>query len=103
MGLRGGARALSGEARKAVATVESVLAAGREPRTSPRSRLTLADRAAIQEGTRQGRSMRSIASELGLSHTAVSSEVWRGSNGVFSQVLLSEKRYHLPAAGGGAS
>ena len=49
----------------------AIVAAGRKPRRSPRSRLTLEDRAAIQEGVRAGRSLRSIASELGFSHTTV--------------------------------
>lgn len=59
----------------------AIVAAGRKPRRSPRSRLTLEDRAAIQEGVRAGRSLRSIASELGFSHTTVSREVRRASEG----------------------
>ena len=55
------------EERARLIVAEAIESAGRDPRTSPRSRLTLADRAAIQEGTGQGRSMRSIASDLGFS------------------------------------
>lgn len=57
------------------------LAAERPDRDSPRSRLTMQDRAAIQEGLRAGRSIRSIASDLGFSHTTVSREVRRASEG----------------------
>lgn len=66
-------------AREEVAMGE--LAAGRPARTSPRSRLTLQDRAAIQEGLRAGRSLRSIAADLGFSHTTVSREVRRAADG----------------------
>lgn len=58
-----------------------VAAADRPPRTSPHSRLALADRAAIQEGLGAGRSMRSTAADLGFSHTTVSREVRRSSEG----------------------
>lgn len=61
------------------ATMSGRKALERGPRPSPRSRLTLADRAAIQEGLRAGRSMRSIAAELGFSHSTVSREVARAS------------------------
>ena len=56
-----------------------VAAADRPPRTSPRPGLTLADRAAIQEGVRVGRSLRATARDLGFSRPAVSREVARAS------------------------
>lgn len=59
----------------------AILVAEAEPRTSPRSRLTAAHRAAIQEGLRAGRSMRQIAAAIGFSHTTVSREVARASVG----------------------
>lgn len=61
--------------------LQRTLAAERPERTSPRSRLTLADRAAIQEGLRAGRSARAIAADLGFAHTTVSREVRRASGG----------------------
>jgi IS30 family transposase len=72
--------------------MEDLLAAGRPARTSPRSRLTLADRAAIQEGMRAGRSLRSIAADLGFSHTTVSREVRRASVGGAYDFACAQRR-----------
>lgn len=68
-----------GRPRKGAPVASEIASADRPPRTSPRSRLTLADRAAIQEGLRAGRSLRAIARDIGFSHTTVSREVRRGS------------------------
>lgn len=50
-------------------------AADPQPRTSPRSRLTYADRVRIQYGLGSQMSCRQIAGRLGFSHTTVSREV----------------------------
>lgn len=47
------------------------------PRRSPRARLDLARRVVIEVRLRDGRSMREIAREIGVSHTTVSREVRR--------------------------
>ena len=46
-------------------------------RTSPRSRLTYADRVLIEDRLRRGASARGVAAELGVSHTTISREVAR--------------------------
>ena len=48
------------------------------PRTSPRSRLTLAHRVLIAAGLRRGDGPRAIGRELGFAHTTVAREVRRG-------------------------
>lgn len=50
-------------------------AADPRPRTSPRSRLTYADRVRIQDGLAAKTSFRQIARQLGFSHTTISREV----------------------------
>ena len=50
-------------------------------RTSPRSRLTYADRVLIEDRLRSGASARGVARELGFSHTTVSREVARHLDG----------------------
>lgn len=88
--------------RKEVASMQELLAAPRLARTSPRSRLTLADRAAIQEGIRAGRSARSIASDLGYAHTTISREIARSrQSGVYSfsrAQKRAEQAAHRPKA-----
>ena len=49
------------------------------PRTSPRSRLTLAHRVLIAAGLREGRRARAIGRELGFAHTTVAREVRRAA------------------------
>lgn len=61
--------------------MRELAAAERPARTSPRSRLTLQDRASIQEGVRAGRSLRSIAVDLGFSHTTIARELKRAAEG----------------------
>lgn len=78
--------------RRGEADALAVLAGDRPARTSPRSRLTLADRAAIQEGVRAGRSLRSIAADLGFSHTTVSREVRRASPGGVYDFRVAQHR-----------
>lgn len=70
---------LRGRPRKGRAMPEPPQARPRAPRESPRARLTVEDRAAIQEGLRAGRSMREIATGLGVAHTTVSREVRRAA------------------------
>lgn len=74
-----GAPVRVGRPGKGAPVASELAAADRPPRTSPRSRLTLADRAAIREGLRSGRSLRAIARDIGFSHTTVAREVRRGS------------------------
>ena len=74
-----GAPVRVGRPRRGAPVASEAAAADRTPRTSPRSRLTLADRAAIQEGIRAGRSLRAIARDIGFSHSTVSREVARAS------------------------
>ena len=50
-------------------------------RTSPRSRLTYADRVLIEDRLRRGASARGVAAELGFSHTTISREVARRAGG----------------------
>ena len=83
--------------RRTEAPMAAGPAAERPARTSPRSRLTLQDRAAIQEGLRAGRSMRSIASDLGFSHTTVSREVRRAAGGGGYDFRRAERRSRLEA------
>ena len=75
-----GIRLPQGRPRRGYRLPEPPKAEEREPRASARSRLTVEDRAAIQEGLRAGRSMRAIAADLGFAHTTVSREVRRASS-----------------------
>lgn len=50
----------------------------RAPRSSPRSRLTYADRVLLADRLAAGASCRAVAAELGFSHTTISREVARG-------------------------
>ena len=58
-----------------------IVAAEAAPRKSRRSRLTLADRAAIQEGLRAGRKPGEIAASIGFHRTTVAREIEAGSTG----------------------
>lgn len=75
-----GIRLGRGRPRRGYELPEPPKAEERGPRPSPRSRLAVEDRAAIQEGLRAGRSMREIAADLGFAHTTVSREVRRASD-----------------------
>ena len=66
-----GIRLGRGRPRRGYELPEPPKAEERGPRPTPRSRLAVEDRAAIQEGLRAGKSMREIAADLGFAHTTV--------------------------------
>ena len=83
-----GIRLGRGRPRRGYELPEPPKAEERGPRPTPRSRLAVEDRAAIQEGLRAGRSMREIAADLGFAHTTVSREVRRASDPATGRLCL---------------
>lgn len=70
----------TGRPGRGAVTMGEILAAESAP-AGAGARLGPMERAAIQEGLRCGRSIRSIAADIGFSHSTVSREVRRGSSG----------------------
>lgn len=92
-----GVRLPAGRPRKGGRAMSDIVAAERAAR-APGARMGPWERVAIREGIRAGRSMRSIARELGFSHTSVSREVARGAVGGVYDPRLAQERAEREAA-----
>lgn len=92
-----GIRARGGRRRKGGPAMPDITAAER-PARRPGARMGPWERVAIQEGIRAGRSFRSISEGIGFSHTSVSREVARGSEGGVYDARRAQERAEREAA-----